>query len=200
MDGSKQNQGNPAPNSEPGKKDVEKLSNKERAQIATALRLGQVANKASELTGVEFGEGEKKSDVQLILTNESNTSSAVNAAVEKKISKGFFNTFFLTKPLAAAVYRYKANKAIEDANGDLNAAFEKLKVENDLDKINSSLDDENGDSFIARRARLALKESGFKDKTDENDNFVLNSGEKVEKVKDEKTELLNQELKDLYKR
>ncbi len=176
-----------------------KLEDGERLEIATALRMGSVANKAAELDGVDFG-GKGESDISLIFAKENTATKkeAVASAVEKKISKGFFNNFFWTRPIMAAFYTAKANSAIKKNNGDLNAAFEALKVENSLDDVNKSLANEDGESYVARRARLALKESGFEDTVDEKNDGILTKGEKVEKVKDKKADLLKKELAGLY--
>ena len=201
MDGSNNNKGNnPAPSA-----GSENLNDGERAKIATALRLGQVASKAAELSQDKdiFSEGEakaieEKGDVSLILAeaDKQDMSNAVKEAVNKKIASGkvrLLTNNFIVKPFLTAYYAARASRAIEKAGGDASAAYTELGLD-DSSRINKG-----GDDYTKRRARLALEESGFdRDKVDSESSFALSEGEKVEKVQDEKTKELNDTLKNLF--
>ena len=211
MDGTNANvdqspQGNGEPVGDGANKSVLAGEQNERIDIATALRMGKVASKATELDGgVEQPESEavkdaNNEDVNLILNeaDRDDMSNAVSEAVEKKMAEGkggakFLKNFFLIKPVAAAYYNTIATRAVKESGGDVNAAFESLGLEN-TSKINK-----DSKEYTEMRARLALDESGFKDKVGAEESFALNEGEKVEKVQDEKTKLVNETLKDLFK-
>ncbi|MBO7720278.1 hypothetical protein J6S35_01390 [Candidatus Saccharibacteria bacterium] len=204
MDGAEKN---PAPveNEDVKNEQVEEAGEKnENIDIATTLKLGKVANKVTELEGgVESGSSESgDEDVALILgeADKQDMDTAVNEAVEKKFAEkrnraeGFIKNNFIIKPILAAYYRTVASSAVKNAGGDVSAAFESLGLEN-TSKINREQED-----YKELRARLALEETGFADKIDADKSFVLNEGEKIEKVQDEKTQKVNNELKKLYKK
>ena len=67
--------------------DQEKLTDAEKLDIATALRMGHAANKAAELTDVEFGRGKEENDINLILANtDSKGNDVIATMVEKKLA------------------------------------------------------------------------------------------------------------------
>ena len=201
MEGPNNKQGN---NPEGGKGGSEKLNDGERAKIATALRLGQVASKAAELSADEniYSSDEAKAieeegDVSLIVAeaDKQDMSNAVKEAVEKKVSKEkniLYRT--LLKPIMTAHYAAVASKAVEKAGGDASAAFAELGLD-DTSRINK-----DSTEYIKRKARLVLEKDGFSnDKIDSESSFHLEEGEKVEKVQDEKAKEVNETLKDLFK-
>ena len=204
MDGAEKN---PAPveNEDVKNEQVEEAGEKnENIDIATTLKLGRVANKVTELEGgVEMSASESgDEDVALILGNadKQDMDNAINEAVEKKFAEkhnkaeGFIKNNFIIKPILAAYYRTVASSAVKNAGGDVSAAFESLGLENTsrISRDNTELNE--------LRAQDILEKIGFEDKIDSEKTGALQEGEKIEKVQDEKTQKVNDELKKLYKK
>ena len=204
MDGAEKN---PAPveNEDVKNEQVEEAGEKnENIDIATTLKLGRVANKVTELGGgVEMSASESgDEDVALILGNadKQDMDNAINEAVEKKFAEkhnkaeGFIKNNFIIKPILAAYYRTVASSAVKNAGGDVSAAFESLGLENTsrISRDNTELNE--------LRAQDILEKIGFEDKIDSEKTGALQEGEKIEKVQDEKTQKVNDELKKLYKK